>query len=78
MADITKTTQTLKLLAGFADADDRTISLDNPRNNVTEADIRSFETAAAPVLIGDKYGAAFTRFKTASIVNTTTKYLDLA
>lgn len=77
MADITKTTQTLKLLAGFADADDRTVSLDNPRDNVTEADIRSFETAAAPVLIGDKYGAAFTRFKTASVVNTTTKYLDL-
>jgi len=77
MADITKTTTSLKLLAGFADADDRTISIDNPRDNITEADIRALESSAAPVLIGDKYGAAFTRYKTARIVNSTTKYLDL-
>jgi len=77
MADITKTTTSLKLLAGFADADDRTISIDNPRDNITEADIRALESSAAPVLNGDKYGAAFTRYKTARIVNSTTKYLDL-
>lgn len=78
MATITKVTHTLQLLAGFADADDRTISLDSPKSNITEQEIRDLEPLAAPVIIGDKYGAAFTRFKTAKIVNKTTKHLGLA
>lgn len=55
----------LKLLAAFADEDDRTITVDDPRQNLTEQDIRAIESSAAKVLIGDKYGATFTRFKTA-------------
>lgn len=75
--DIIKMETNLSLLAGFADADDRTISIENPRADITEQQIRDIEPYAAPILIGDKYGAAFTRFKTAKIVIKTKKYLDL-
>lgn len=71
MADTVKTTNQLKLLAGFADEDDRTITLNNPRGGITAADITRLGELAEPVLIGDKYGAAFTRFKSAKYV---TKY----
>lgn len=77
MADITSRTYTLQLLAGFADADDRTLSISDPKANITEQEIRNLEPLAAPVLIGDKYGAAFTRFKTAKLVEKTIKHLDL-
>lgn len=58
----------LKLLAGFADEDDRTITVDNPRDGLTKADIQALEPAAAKVIIGDKYGADFSRFKSAAYV----------
>lgn len=65
MATTVSTLNQLKLLAGFADEDDRTITLDDPKSNLTEQQIRAIESSAAKVLIGDKYGATFTRFKTA-------------
>lgn len=65
------TVYNLKLLAGFADEDDRIITLPNPKSNLTKADIDAVGTKAANVLIGDKYGAAFTRFKSARIVEGT-------
>ena len=64
----------LKIVAGFADEDDRTINMPNPNDDVTEADIRALEPYATSVLLGDKYGATFTRFKTASIINAS--YVD--
>lgn len=60
----------LRLLAGFVDEDDRTITLENPRDNITESDIQSLP--ADGVLIGDKYGAEFSRFKSAAYVRGTT------
>lgn len=76
MADIVKQTDTLKLLAGFADEDDRTITVNNPRSGITAADINALATLATPVLIGDKYGAAFTRFKSATYVTKAETTLD--
>lgn len=76
MADSTKTAYQLKLLAGFSDEDDRTITIDNPIQNITLAQIEALGTYAAPVLIGDKYGASFTRFKEAKYVQSTTIYVD--
>ena len=77
MADTQSNTYELKLLAGFADEDDRTIRYPNPKSSLTKADILSLQTLATPVLIGDRYGAAFTRFKSAKIVNKTETTLDL-
>ena len=76
MADIVKQTDTLKLLAGFADEDDRTITLSNPKANITSAEIHALAELATPVLIGDKYGAAFTRFKSATYVTKAETTLD--
>lgn len=63
MADRVTNTVELKLVAGFADEDDRTLTLPNPRGDITPQQLHELETLAAPVLIGDKYGAAFTRWK---------------
>lgn len=77
MADKTKTSYQLKLLAGFADGDTRTINIDNPRSDLTASEINAINALAAGVLIGDKYGAAFAELKDANIVETRTTYLDL-
>ena len=78
MADKTRTSYQLKLLAGFTDGDTRTITIDNPRGNLTKSDINAINTLAANVLIGDKYGSQFGAFKEAGIYNTTTTELDLS
>ena len=78
MADTVKTTKALKIVAGFSDGDERTISIDNPSATVSAAAIKALDSLAAGVLIGDKYGAQFTTFKDAGIYETTTVYLDVA
>lgn len=75
--DTTKTTKQLKLVAGFTDGDDRTISLDNPRDSITAADISAMDSIAAGVLFGDKAGANFMRWKSAKTVESSVTYLDL-
>lgn len=77
MADVIKTTNQLKILAGFADEDDRTLSIDNPKDDLTWSQIEVLENKSANVLIGDKYAAKFSRFKEAYYLNTETKTLDL-
>ena len=76
MADTVKTTNHIKLLAAFSDEDDRTITVNNGRSNVTAAEVLALATLALPVLIGDKYGADFTRFKSATYVSKTETTLD--
>lgn len=73
-----KTTQYnhLKLLAGFSDEDDRTITVLNPKSNLTKSQIEAVGQLAVGVLIGDKYAAQFTRFKSASYVEGVTTTLD--
>lgn len=71
MATKISTYKQIKIVAAFADEDDRTISLDDPKDNLTEQQIKALEPYAAKVIIGDKYGAKFTRFKTASYHNAT-------
>lgn len=77
MADKVKTSYTLKLVAGFTDGDERTISLENPTNTVTPAKIKALDQLAKEVLIGDKYGAPFQLFKDAGLQESTVVYLDL-
>ena len=77
MADTSVATYELKLIAAFADEDDRTIRYPNPKETLTKANILALQSLAIPVLIGDKFGAAFTRFKSAKIVNKLETTLDL-
>lgn len=77
MADITKTSRILSLVAEFTDGDDRTINLDNPSTNLTAARINALNDYASGVLIGDKDSAAFQRFKSAKVKTSSVTYLDL-
>jgi len=77
MADTTKTTKQLKLVAGFEDGDERTITIENPKDNITAEQIKALNAKAAMVLVGDKYGAPFSIFKDAGIYLTTQVDLDL-
>ena len=80
MADVIKTRGTLQLVAGFADGDDRTITLENPKITVTPSAINAAAAFAKAnnLILGDKEAADFTRFKSAKKVATTTLYLDLS
>lgn len=79
MADKVKTIRELKLVAGFEDGDDRTLSVPNPKTSITKANITGsgFYNAAKLALIGDKTGAVMTGWKSAKIFESTTTYLDL-
>lgn len=79
MADVQKETATLSLVAEFADDDTRTITLENPVSGISASAINALGAAAknGNVLIGDKAGAAFTRFKSAKKKSTVTTNYDL-
>lgn len=77
MADIVKTKSTLSLVAEFKDGDDRTLTLDNPKENLTASQINALNNAASVALIGDKGAAEFLRFRSARVTNQTVTYLDL-
>ncbi len=78
MADIVKTTKQLNLVAGFEDGDDRTITVDNPKDDITAAKLNgTLKNNATMTLIGDKAGAKFTGWNSALIVETTVTTLDL-
>jgi len=77
MADTVKYSRAIKLLAGFTDGDERTISLEDPRADITAADINALNSLASGVIIGDKFGAPFQTFKDAGIQESTTVYLDI-
>lgn len=64
------------MVAEFDDGDDRSISVDDPRPNLTWADIQNLNQYAANVLIGDKAKSPFNRMKYAKIVDRYTLTLD--
>ena len=78
MADVTKTSKVLSLVAEFTDGDDRTITVGNPISGISAADINALNEPAANVLIGDKAQAAFSRFKSAKVIDHTVTTLDLS
>ena len=80
MADKTTHTSTLNVVAEFTDGDDRTIGLENPNTAINLAQgVKNLETYTKTnqVIIGDKTGAAFKAFKSATIVDKTIIKFDL-
>lgn len=77
MADVTKTSRVLHLVADFTDGDDRALNIDNPATGLTATQINNLNSYASGVLIGDKEQAAFQRFKSAKIKTSSVTYLDL-
>ena len=77
--DIVKTKDYLQLVAEFNDSDTRTITIDNPKENVDGAAINAVGAIAkaSNAIIGDKAGSNFERFSSAKRIVGTTTYLDL-
>lgn len=80
MADTITSSRELKLEYYFTDGDTRTTSLPNPRNNVTATDINNTSSVlqATQAFVGDKANAPFEKIRTAKIVQTQRRQLDLS
>ena len=78
MADTITTKTTLDIELLFVDTDTRTLSIKDPKQNITSADIQNLETLirADNLIIGDKYGSAFGSIKKAVRTTKTTQTLD--
>lgn len=79
MADTVKTTSVLNIECVFLDGDTRTITLKNPRGNVSSSDIENLETFMQEnqIIIGDRDLSDFRKIKKAVKRETATTYLDL-
>lgn len=77
MADKTVSTNELKLVVGFEDGDDRTLTVPNPTSGLTKASFNGFDELASLVLEGDKAAADYKVLKSAKIHESTTVYLDI-
>lgn len=77
MANTTKTSDILAITYLFADGDTRTVNYDNPRSNLTAAEIHAHGQTAVGVLIGDKTGAECIGISKATTTQKTILTLDL-
>ena len=70
MSDIIKSSYILKIKLGFADGDTRIINLDNPKDDLTAAEIHELSQFIKNnnLLLGDKNGADSAGILTADIV----------
>ena len=78
--DTITSSRELKVVAEFYDADNRTLSLDNPKTNLTATDINGVIDWAKinQPIIGDKAGASLVGASKAQIIEKTVNKLDLA
>lgn len=81
MADIRTTSNELKIEILFNDTDTRTITLKNPKETITEQEIKDLETMmlndGITLLIGDKTGSSMNKIKEVTIIKTIKTELDL-
>ena len=79
MADKVTQSNELKLVQRFADGDTRALTLDNPKNDLTAAQINAVGTTLknCNATIGDKAGAAFVDFTSAKRSTRKITQLDL-
>ena len=79
MADTYKQTNILKIKLGFADGDTRTITLRNPKSDITTSEIRELETflETSKILIGDRDSSDFSKIKKVLKRDSFTTILDL-
>jgi len=79
MADTIKSAAELKIVSKYVDGDTRTITLDDPKDNLTDAQINGVSATFKTnnFLLGDKGGADFLEFDTAKVTQKKTTQLDL-
>lgn len=78
--DVVTTSTELKVKMGFGPDDDRTISLPNPKNDLTAEQINNAfsDVTVTKVIVGDKDAADFTGIKEAYKEEKTVRKLDLS
>ena len=69
-----------KLVVNFYDSDDRTITIDNPRSDLTATDINAVVDAlkVSQAIIGDKTGASVVGASSFKMVEKTVTHLDIS
>lgn len=74
----TTTEKTIKFDCGFVDGDTRTITMKNPRSDITTAEITELNAfiRANNLLLGDQTGAIFAGFHKVRVGTTTTRTID--
>lgn len=79
LSDVYKSTYEIKMKFGFADGDTRSISLDNPKNNLQASQIHELSNFVKNnnLLIGDKFGADSAGILYADIIESTKITLDI-
>ena len=80
MADVTKISRSLIIENVFVDGDTRSVTLKNPRSNISESQITDLNSflQETNILIGDKNGSTFGRIRKVTRRNSTTTYLDIS
>lgn len=82
MSDKQTETYDLKIDLVFVDGDTRTITLKNPKTQITTEEIRELETLmlnenGETLLVGDKYGSALSKITKVAKITQTTTTLDI-
>lgn len=79
MADVTKISRSLIIENVFVDGDTRSVTLKNPRSDISESQITDLNSflQETNILIGDKNGSTFGRIKKVTRRDSTTTYLDI-
>lgn len=75
----TTTSTTLKIENLFVDGDTRTITLKNPKSDITTQDITNLETFMQQnnIIIGDKYNGTFGKIGSVKRISETRTKLDI-
>lgn len=78
MADVSSTSEQLKIENYFVDGDTRTITLKNPKQSITTSDIEELQAymRANNIIVGDKMGGTFGKISTVTRVTETKTYVD--
>ena len=79
-ADTVVSSSVANLLVDFYDGDNRTLPIDDPRNDLAASDVHAFETflKTSQPLIGDKTGASITGVSKCTIIDKTDIKFDLS
>lgn len=79
MADITTQEKTLQIENLFVDGDTRTITLRNPKANITTEQIQDLNTLiqANNILLGDKTSATFGRIQSVKRITRTKTQIEI-
>lgn len=80
MADVLTNEPVLLIDNLFVDGDTRTITLKNPKENITQSEITELNTFCQTnnILVGDKEGGNFGRITKVTKRTTTTRKLDFS